>query len=108
MLADAVDLIKTIKKMAVDANEAGKPVNICFGTVLSASPLRISVEQKMELGKAQLVLTRGVTEHKTKITGGDFGTIEITVHDGLAVGDLVVLARQQGGQKYIVLDKVAK
>ncbi|MDE7299468.1 MAG: DUF2577 domain-containing protein, partial [Lachnospiraceae bacterium] len=30
----------------------------------------------------------------------------ITVHNGLAVGDEVILLRQQGGQKYIVWDKI--
>lgn len=34
------------------------------------------------------------------------GKVEITVHGGLAVGDEVILIRQQGGQKYIVTDRI--
>ena len=34
------------------------------------------------------------------------GRKKITVHNGLAVGDKVILIRQQEGQKYFVLDRV--
>lgn len=34
------------------------------------------------------------------------GKVEITIHSGLAVGDEVILIRQQGGQKYIVTDRI--
>lgn len=34
------------------------------------------------------------------------GKKEITIHNGLKVGDEVLLLRMQGGQKYIVIDKV--
>jgi len=34
------------------------------------------------------------------------GTKQITIHNGLKVGEKVILLRNQGGQKYIVLDKV--
>lgn len=130
MLADMVELMKTIKKAALDAVNASKPVEICFGKVTSVSPLKILVEQKMTLGKEQLVLTRNVTDYKTYITGGNvqdyyytgsnlsgsapvspshvhaIGKVQITVHNGLVVGDEVILLRQQGGQKYIVVDKI--
>ena len=34
------------------------------------------------------------------------GKKKITIHNALAKGDEVILLRQQGGQKYIVVDKV--
>lgn len=80
-------LLKVMKQAGVEANAASGPVNVCFGKVISASPLRVLVEQKMTLGVAQLVLTR-------------------TVRDFLDTGDEVILLRQQGGQKYIIIDKV--
>lgn len=127
MLPDAVEFVKTMKKAAVEAVEATKPVYIYFGEVLSASPLKINVEQKMILGEAQLILSRNVTDFKTTITvnwstenksggSGDSsfashnhgitGKKEITVHNGLVVGDAVILIRQQEGQKFIVWDRV--
>ena len=36
------------------------------------------------------------------------GKKEITVHNGLAVGDEVILFRQQEGQKFIVWDRIGK
>lgn len=132
MLPDANELVDTLKRAAVEAVEAGKPVNVYFGEVVSASPLKINVEQKMILGEKQLILSRNVTDFKTKITAGNIknyyytgdvnsgtapvsplhvhavGTIEITVHNGLAVGDGVILIRQQEGQKFIVVDRIGK
>lgn len=131
-MPDAVGLVKTIKRAATDAVKAEKPVEVCFGKVTSTSPLQILVEQKMTLGKAQLVLSRNVTDFKTKISAGNIqsyyytggtppdaptapvsppyvhavGKIEITVYNGLVVGDEVILIRQQGGQKYVVMDRI--
>lgn len=117
-MPDAVELVKAIKKAAVDANEASKPVQICFGKVVSAAPLKIFVEQKLILGEPQLVLTRNVTDfvievtmewdteeetaHKHTISGKK----KLTVHNRLAVGEEVILIRKQGGQEYIVVDRI--
>ena len=71
MLADANELVETLKRAAVEAMEAKKPVNVYFGEVVSAAPLKINVEQKMVLGEKQLILSRNVTNFKTSITGGN-------------------------------------
>lgn len=67
-MADANELVKAMKKAARDEREASKPVNVFFGEVVSASPLKINVEQKMVLGAAQLVLCRNVTDYATMAT----------------------------------------
>ena len=67
-MPDAVELMKTIKRAALDAVKASKPVEVCFGKVTSASPLKILVEQKLPLGKGQLILTRNVTDFVTEVT----------------------------------------
>ena len=126
-MLNANDVLFAIKKAAKEAVEASQPCDFCFGKVTSASPLKILVEQKMTLGVAQLVLTRNVTDFKTKVTidwttgtksggSGDSsfashshsvsGKKDITIHNGLAVGDEVILLKQKGGQKYLVLDRV--
>ena len=43
-MPDANELVNTLKRAAVEAVEAGKPVNVYFGEVVSASPLKINVE----------------------------------------------------------------
>lgn len=131
-MPDAVELMKTVKRAALDAVNASKPVEVCFGKVTSASPLQILVEQKMTLGKAQLILARNVTDYVTTVSipaeygwatqnrsGGSGDSAyashnhdiviskkKITVHNGLVVGDEVILVRQQSGQKYIVVDRI--
>ena len=104
-MLDANDLLNIVKKAAVEAVEAQKPSDFCFGKVTSTSPLKISVEQRMTLGSAQLVLTKSVTDYKIQITD-DGEKKEITIHNALQTGDEVILLKQKGGQKYLVLDRV--
>lgn len=103
-MPDATELVRLIKKTAVDAVQAAKPANVMFGKVTSVKPLKIMVEQKLTLGASQLVLSRNVTDFQTTATIKGENTT-ITVHNGLAVGDKVILIRQQGGQKFIVTDR---
>lgn len=136
-MPDMVELMKTIKRAAVDAVNATKPVEVCFGKVTNASPLKILVEQKLLLGEGQLVLCRNVTEYTIEMTvnhytenetghthavqdtytgGGSSsptkhlhackGRKKFIVHNGLGVGEEVILLRCQGGQKYIVVDRI--
>ena len=62
---DMNDLLKIIKQAAVNAVDANKPVNVVFGTVISTSPLQIQVEQKLTLGKEQLVIAKHLTNYST-------------------------------------------
>lgn len=87
-MADIEEFLKIVKKAAVDAVNAEKPVVVCFGKVVGTSPLQISVEQKMTLSAAQLILTNTVKDNT------------------LLAGDSVCLLRMQGGQKYVVVDKL--
>ena len=60
--------VEVVKRAAVEAVEAGKPVNILFGTVLSASPLKIQVDQKSIYTSKMLILTRNVTDFEVDMT----------------------------------------
>lgn len=120
------NLLELIKKAAVEANEAAGPVNITYGEVITTSPLSILIEQKMTLPAGFFILTRAVTDHYVDMTvshvtenragGGGYAQYEshnhdysgrkkFMVHNGLQVGEQVLLLRIQGGQKYIVLDR---
>ena len=108
-MRDANDLLNVVKKAALEAVNASQPSDFCFGKVISTKPLKISVEQKMTLGVAQLVLTRGVTDFKTEITFDETNeTKEVTIRNGLKVSDEVILLKKKGGQKYLVIDRVVK
>lgn len=104
-MRDAVELVNLIKQVAVNAVKAGKPTEIVFGRVKSASPLQITVDQKMTLGSNQLILTQAVTDYEVSAENGE-EKLTLTVKNALAAGDEVILIRMQGGQKYIVLDRI--
>lgn len=129
------NLVESMKKAALEAEEAAKPVQVMFGTVISIAPLQIKVEQKITLEAAQLILTRNVTDYTVDLTmnhntethththdiydtwtGGGSASMEthlheykgrknFTVHNSLIVGDEVLLLRVRGGQKFVVWDR---
>lgn len=124
LLANTVELVK---RAAVEAVEAGKPVNILFGTVFSTSPLKIQVDQKSIYTSKMLILTRNVTDfevdmtvnHTTENKGGGSGATAFEahnhaysgrktfkVHNALQAGEKVLLVRVQKGKKYVVIDRV--
>lgn len=60
--------VEVVKKAAVEAVEAGKPVHLLFGTVISVSPLKIQVDQKSIYTEKMLILTRNVTDYSFEMT----------------------------------------
>lgn len=62
------DILEVVKRAAMDAMNAAKPVAVVFGTVTSVSPLKVNVEQKLTLGADQLILTRNVTDYAVDVT----------------------------------------
>lgn len=127
------NVIELIKKAALEAYAAEKPVYLLFGTVVSKAPLKIRIDQKTTLPEQMLVLTRNVTDyemdvsvshwvafekehqHETEIGVVALPTIhrhkyegrkKVKVHNALLTGDCVVLARVQHGKRYVVLDRV--
>lgn len=86
MVNDANDLLKLIKQAAIEAVLATNPVSVCRGNVISVSPLSVQIDQKITLSGSQL--------EKCK----EIGKIEKS--------DTVILLREQGGQKYIILGVV--
>lgn len=79
-------LIPLLKRVALEAVDASKPTVVLYGTVSGITPLTIYLEQKRTITRGFLVVTDKVKN--------------------LVVGDKVVMIRMQGGQKYIIMDKV--
>lgn len=137
-MSDYNDLLKTIKKTSMEAVDATKPFNIVYGSVISANPIKIKIDQKLTLGANQLVLARNVTDYEVEMTmnhstepishthtikdtytGGGSASLEthshsykgkktFIVHNGLKVGEKVILMQLQGGQQYVVIDREAQ
>ena len=110
MLPNAVELVK---KAAVEAVDATKPVHLLFGEVISVFPLKIQVDQKSIYTEKMLVLTRNVTDFEVDMSVSHItddheykGRKKFKVHNALIVGDWVVLGRIQGGKRFVVFDRI--
>ena len=104
---NADDLLKLIKKTAMDAVNASKPANMVFGKVIHTAPLKIKVDQKLILTSAQLILSRNVTDYRLSVTMD--GTAKtMYVSNALTNGEEVIMMQVSGGQKYIVIDRIGK
>ncbi|MEJ8548152.1 DUF2577 domain-containing protein [Brevibacillus borstelensis] len=95
-------MLGLIKKAAMDATSASNPVGVFYGTILSAAPLNVEVDQRFVLTEEFLELTESTKELKVPVEGGGY----YTLRRKLEQGDRVILLRVQGGTKYIILDRV--
>lgn len=121
------NLLGLIQQAAKKVVEASNLTDYCIGMVESTAPLVIRTEQQEILTEDFLILTDLVRDYDVDITvnhttqnrsggGGDSafashnhqytGRKRITVHNGLSVGEAVILVRQAGGQEFIVLSRV--
>lgn len=111
--------------MAQNVNDM-KLSDCILGVVESASPLVIRIDQRTLIKSDYLILTDLVRDFSVDITvshttenravvenpafashNHDYkGRKKIIVHNGLAVGEKVVMIRQAGGQQYIVLSRI--
>lgn len=151
MSLDTQKFVMLIKQAAVEAVNAKDPMSFKIGEVVSVSPLKISLNQKITIPSSQLLLTDAVRDHTVYATvdlsigsalddvdlshkhdynipvlgedgytdatenAGDISLGHIhtckcptkfTVRSGLKVGEKVILLRCDGGQKFIVLDRL--
>lgn len=109
---------ETIKKIALEAVAESKPVNITYGIVKTINPLSIEVENLRVLPAEFFILSRNVTNYTTTMTinwntedaqGHNHsvtGSKTVTINNALKVGEKVILIRFQGGQDYLVLDRI--
>ena len=128
-------IVEVIKQISNESTAAGMPVALMFGTVISIKPLTINVEQKLNLTSEFLILTNAVKDHEVEMTidhetepseelnanhthNEEEVEIDLThkhkytgkkkfmIHNGLKVGESVVLLRMQAGQKFLVIDRL--
>jgi hypothetical protein len=94
-------MLDIIKKASLGAVSNTNPVAFSYGTVVAAQPLQIQVEQRFILTGQALIVPESVMESWAELEGK-----RILLHRGLEAGDRVLLVRMQGGQSYIVLDRL--
>lgn len=130
-MPDMTGFLKVVKQAALDAVNAQKPVQVCYGTVTKDSPLEITVDQKTILEAEDLILCRNVSDYECdvefslkteKLQHSHTGVHGLTsvqtlqyevknkkkmkVYNALKKDDVVFLIREQGGQRFIVIDRI--
>ncbi len=112
------NLLQTIKQASAEVVAASDPSTFLYGTVISAEPLQIQIDQKTILPAAFFVLTSNVKDHEVimevdheteaaeKHTHGYTGEKTFLVKNGLKDGERVILIKQAGGQKYLIVDRI--
>ncbi len=122
-----MELLNLIKRAAVEAVEASDPMRVWIGKVTSEKPLKIRIDQQTELTEDFLILSRDVTDYTVymevnhvteKMSGGakdpSFqshlhqykGVKPFKVLNALKQGEKVIMVAVQGGQQFVVLDRV--
>lgn len=117
-----------LKQITHQSIQSSSLTDVIVGTVTSISPLTIQIEQQQEaLTSDFLKLTKAVLDHYVDIEvnhvtenreGGSgepafashnhdyIGRKKIMIYNGLHVGEQVLLLQCQGGQDFIVIDRV--
>jgi len=109
------ELAKQIRRCTKQVIENEKLADVRKGTVITADPLAVQLDQKITLKSEALILTANVMDHDVDAviasmtdSGGDTvsGTTVITLKYGLLAGEEVWLLQCPGGQKFVILDRV--
>lgn len=115
-------MISLIKQAAIEAVEQSSPTTIAYGIVTKINPLEINVEQRMNIPEEMILLTSNVIDKEVEVVVNDEveeagvnphkhsykGNKKHIHKNSLKAGEKVLLLRVQGGQKYIVLDRLVE
>ncbi|MEY8339072.1 DUF2577 domain-containing protein [Lachnospiraceae bacterium 62-35] len=100
-MSELIDILNSISQQNQNAQ---KPADVAFGTVVSTAPLSIQVDGSIQpIPSTALILTAAVTARRVNVQGGSGGTV--LVNEGLSAGDKVIMLRVSKGNRYIVLSK---
>lgn len=115
------NLSQVIKKMALDAVEANKPMELVLGSIISINPIKISLSQLLIIsenfilnpeGLAGQELTISLDEQTIMLKNDEDELkeytimpqdVKIKIKSQIKQDDKVFLLRLQGGQKYFIL-----
>lgn len=98
-------MLDELKQITHNVIDGEKLSDLKFGTVESANPLKVRLNQWLLLSGSMLAVSYRLRRIEIPVTvDGKTGTA--VLDNRLQVGDTVALLRQSGGQKFYVLDKV--
>ena len=78
-------LVELIKQISQGVLEGSKPMMVCFGTVVSLSPLQVRLSQKLVLGEDFFIIPQGMAPFE--------------------MGETLILLQDHGGQQYLMMGR---
>ncbi len=97
-------LLSAVKEAAMAAVHASNPMIALYGEVTGTNPLEVTADQRLKLTADFLIVPELLT-HKEIELPSPYNS-KIVLRQGLKAGDKVILLRTQGGQQYIIADRV--
>ncbi|MEK5235471.1 DUF2577 domain-containing protein [Paenibacillus sp. FSL L8-0470] len=94
-------MLEAIKRAAQEAVDAAGPVQVQLGVVTKVNPLEVLVDNRLSLTEDFLIIPETLLGLTVAI-----GLQEIEIRKPLASGDKLLLIRMQGGQRYVIMDRV--
>ncbi len=91
-------MLDIIRKASLGAVSNTNPMSVVYGTVLSVEPLEVNIDQRFTLPASVLVIPETISKLSTETENG--------TQTGLQLNDRVLMLRVQGGQSYVVLDRL--
>ena len=96
----------TITGIVKDVIKGSKLTSFFIGTVENTSPLKIKRDEKFILDESNLTLTNAVRDYKAEVTI-DGQKREMTIHNALKMGEKVLVLQNNGGQEFVILERVS-
>lgn len=135
-MSDMTDWLGVMKSVAGNVQKNSELVNLVFGKVETIEPLTIRVDAQTLLIEKELILTHLVRDYEVDIevshqtVNDDIlntlhnhpgvpdnsfdshhyhayqGRKKIKIYQGLQVGEGVLMIKEQGGQRHVVIDRL--
>jgi hypothetical protein len=104
------DLIDVLHKIVQETMNGMKPADLVFGTVVTPSPISITLETTMQpIPEPAIVLTSEVIARSETVTAtdsnGDRVTVTVPIVRPLQAGERVIMLRCSAGQRFVVLSR---
>lgn len=109
-------MVNAIKDIATNVLQSQNFSSFYKGSVINDSPLTILLEDGLSIDETFIILSKSVTDYEEE------GEIELEIGDeelqwydykikykkALEIGDEVAVVKENGGQRYLIIDRLAE
>lgn len=103
-----MELAEAIRQISRQQTEGTYPATVLFGTIENVNPVNLKIGKNTIPPEFITLADQFIkTEYDAKIMeGSETKVVRIIVDNSLKVNDKVIVLRQQGGQNFIILDRI--